>query len=436
MKEILLQLFKNLNANDVTYGVLRGYENLPEEVYNDIDFGVSKSQINLFFHIVEETLEGFELKEVHYLRKDVLYQKYFYNSKTNRHLHIDVWCEFSYKGLRYLNFDSALNSNIYYKNIRVLNNSYEVSLSFLKEFLHMGKLRQDKATLLGEKLSKASNKLNPVKSYFSESSHNFFIKSIQTRLFELKEYRNKYILKLFIANIRKHGFYCFINIFRYYNFELKNYFSPKGKFVCLVGPDGSGKTACYNIIKDDVCSIKYNKLVYFHSRFGKIPRLKDLFRFKSKNEIDYNQINDKRRDASQNIYSKTRTTVYMVYYFWDFIIGHFIIRYHKYKNNLIVFDRYYYDYFFQTNFSKYPKILKPIFKLLLPHPDHILILKANPLIIFQRKPELPINEIELQYSKIDKLFARNTNTYEIDTNSQSEKMKISLANILLVYEKK
>ena len=59
----LSELFNNLNNSSVQYIVLRGYEKLPKEIGNDIDFGVNDKQIEIFLSILDRTSHkhGFKL---------------------------------------------------------------------------------------------------------------------------------------------------------------------------------------------------------------------------------------------------------------------------------------------------------------------------------------------------------------------------------------
>ena len=63
---------------------------------------------------------------------------------------------------------------------------------------------------------------------------------------------------------------------------------------------------------------------------------------------------------------------------------------------MVLFDRYYYDYYFQPGHKNTPHWLVDIFRIFAPKPDVVLLLQADPEKIHARKPELTIEEIARQ----------------------------------------
>lgn len=65
---------------------------------------------------------------------------------------------------------------------------------------------------------------------------------------------------------------------------------------------------------------------------------------------------------------------------------------------MIVFDRYYYDYFVDMKRYRYslPQWFPHLFAWSIPTPDIIFILDGTPEVLYQRKKELPIDEMSRQ----------------------------------------
>ena len=85
----------------------------------------------------------------------------------------------------------------------------------------------------------------------------------------------------------------------------------------------------------------------------------------------------------------------------------------KRGGSLILFDRYYYEYFIQTEYSRCPRSLIRFFLKLVPKPDLVILFKAPPEAIHERKPELSIEEIERQLAAYGELVRATNGGVEI-----------------------
>lgn len=88
----------------------------------------------------------------------------------------------------------------------------------------------------------------------------------------------------------------------------------------------------------------------------------------------------------------------------------------------MIFDRYYYDYFVDMKRYKYSIDSKwaRAFRFIIPKPDLIFVLDAPSNVIYGRKQELPIAEIERQRTEYRKLTNIYSNVIVIDTNADKE----------------
>ena len=114
----------------------------------------------------------------------------------------------------------------------------------------------------------------------------------------------------------------------------------------------------------------------------------------------------------------------LFYYTLDYTFGYFIKIYPQNvkKSTIWFFDRYYYDYLIdpkRARISLPPWIIKAV-SYIVPKPDLIICLGANPDVIFKRKPELPLSEIKIQVEKLKKFVEENKNSYWIDTGKSIE----------------
>lgn len=430
--EYLKEIFTKLNDSNFRYAVLRGYETLPFEVSHDIDFGVHFDDLNSIVNELENISHQFGYKLVYKSERMDFSQLYFY--REGHCLKLDFWSEFSYKGLRYLDIHSILQQTKIHNGIKVLNEEAEVLVSFLKEFLHNSWIRKDKIDILKEKLCKSSF-MSIESLYLSNKNKIDFSSYIFQSETELKTEAERFKKELFFRNIKINGFFKSISNLLVYIYKfLKDTLKKKGIFVVIIGPDGSGKTTLSKMILDEVKNKKscFAKGHYLHGRFGIIPNLSRINGKKENTKVmSFEQV-----DEEQTIvkHSKLRIFLYMAYYLLDYIIGRVILKKMKFGNIIIVADRFYYDYFYQDSFCNYPVIMKMIYKFLAPKPDLFVYLKADSSIIYNRKPELPIERIQLQQQRIEKLlkdkrFFKKSIEVRTDGNLEATYLTI-LENIL------
>jgi thymidylate kinase len=408
VKEFLKELFKKFNEQNLNYCVLRGYETLPQEIENDIDFGVSKDDALIFEDILTSISKKYGY--IFFYKKEIYGFKQFYIINKNnyaQYVHIDIWTKLAYKGMEYIELDVMLNNCTMYNNlIRVPLSGHECALSFLKEFFHNGWIREDKAKILKSKYDNDFDLL--LNRHFSKNKIDSFKKFIKNETKNLNKQSMFSKSKLVINNIKTKGSLTTIkNICLYLSYFIKNLFTGSGGlFVVLIGPDGSGKTTMSDKIIDNLGKFFFNKSIYRHGRFEYLPRLSEIFKFRKKdNNIKSDNIVEP--IDSKYKYSSSKAMVYMIYYLLDYIFGYLFILKYKAQNKIILFDRYYYDYMIQSTFENSPKLLKWIYKTMAPKPDLLIFLKAKPEMIYARKPELNIEEITKQQEKIQQVMIEN-----------------------------
>jgi thymidylate kinase len=404
MDKYLIELFSELNKKNINYVVLRGYETLPHEINHDIDLAVLENELAKMVSILIEISNKYEYKKVFESKRKDFYQLYIYNVKNGHCVKFDLWTNFTYKGLEYIKMDSILKNIKFHNNIKVLKDDVEVLLSFLKEFLHNGKIRKDKYKILKEKLN-IYGFYDENSLYIGNDNIQEFSSYFEKQKFDLQYEKGQFIKKLFFKNIKYNGFIkTFNSVFDYLYKYIKDKLKKKSFFIVLIGPDGSGKTTLSKMLIDEINAKTscFSKAYYIHGRFGILANLSRLIGKKENtNEMKFEQI---LKDQKIKKYSQSRISIYMIYYLFDYILGSLVLLKNRFSNTLIVADRYFYDYFYQNEFKKYPKILKFFYAIFAPKPDLLIYLKANPKDIFNRKPELTVELLIEQQKNIENIF--------------------------------
>lgn len=202
---------------------------------------------------------------------------------------------------------------------------------------------------------------------------------------------------------------------------------PVGMNIALLSPDGGGKSSIFNCLEESCWGTFHGiEKKYFRPRVFK-------------NLGSYNLINPTKEDSDNpNPHGKEpdgliKSFIRYFFYNLDFIFGYLYIKKLCIKKKLIVFDRYYYDYFVDIKRYKYsfPKWIPKAFAWSIPKPNIIFILSGDPQILYDRKKELPIEELKRQIVEYEALARKYKNTVIINVNKPLEEVTMDITEKIL-----
>jgi len=206
---------------------------------------------------------------------------------------------------------------------------------------------------------------------------------------------------------------------------------PVGMSIALLGPDGCGKSTIYEKI-EYICYGSFHGIEKKYFR----PRLfKNIGHYNILNPTEEGETNPDPHGVSQDSFFKS--LVRYSFYNIDFVLGYWlIIKKLEIKKKLVIFDRYYYDYYVDMKRYKYnlPKWLPRLWGWLIPKPDLIFILDGNAQVFYERKKELTLEELERQIIEYRKLAASIRNTLLINAIKPIDKVSMSITNHILLYK--
>lgn len=418
IKSLLIELFEKLNNSKTSYAVLRGFEDLPHKISHDIDFCIAPKDLDEAYEIIDKVMNKNKYVKVQFSSRQGFSQVYYYGEDGC--LKLDFWTSFKFRGLVYLDVEEILHNTKKHNDITVLNESAELTVSFLKEFLHNGVMREDKISSLSLKAKNVGFLLEgSCKNKIFEGEK--YREKLRNQNLDFSTLSKKFTRGLIFYNLTQVGILnTFYSICEYFFKFILDKLIKRNFFIALLGPDGSGKTTIAQLLLDDVSQKKssFTDVKYIHGRWGFIPNLGSL-KGNSRQVVSSLEF-DTVENSEERIQSKIRTSVYMGYYFIDYLMGSLKLIFFRGQNCLTIADRYFYDYFIAEQCKNYPKIFKFIYLKLLKSPDLIVYLEADAKIIRARKPELSINKIQTQQERIISLIKKIPNTIKIETNSKNE----------------
>lgn len=383
ISDYLTKCFFELNSNSVNYCVLRDYENLPFSFNNDIDILVDEIDFNKAINIFKQSSTNniFLIK----IKSRFGYSGlYFFDNELNKIFLIDIFFRLQKKWRNYIDTSIILDKKVLFNNFYVIENNCEVYTICVKELLTYGLVRK-----------KYYNRIKNIKidkKILRKISEKYLDKKNFTYLYELIISRNIFKISKRLRLKTKYPFfiniyfykYCFLYIYS----KLKNLISEPTPLICLIGPDGVGKSTVSELLKNYLTKSSFFKKVnLYHHRFEYLPALSS---FKNQN------VTSKPKLDNTRVHSSIRVIMYLIYYTLDYIIGWTKIFKSKIKGEIIIMDRYFYDFYIQNSYSKLPNIYKNIFYLLIPKPVVTIFLYANPRIVIKRKKELTFDQHIIQ----------------------------------------
>lgn len=441
IEKLLNSLFSRLDREDLSYCVLRNHENIPFDIGNDLDLLVHIKDIKAF----DKTLRDAGIDSGWHVVKNPSrfgYRSYWMaEENTNRIIHIDVWSRFTWKGIRYLDERQFLNNRKRNRDFHITETCCEIVLLLVKDIIQTGKIRRKYTKRIQDFSQNNSAELvNLLRKGFGRKFASSLVQKAQIGAWDKIEsnsfnFQKKLFSHAFLRNPFStiYGFFAFL-----YGYFSASFSKRSGIVLVLVGPDGSGKTTIAEAIRKSLSDLFPNQR-YYHGHFGILPELKKIKIFfpGGKDLVAENSNSDIEGEKTvvlpnpANPVGLMRHLAYLSYYSIDYFLGHFIAARSRGRGDLLLSDRYFYDYIIQPRPSKFPEWPVLFLMKFIPKPDILLYLKCRSDVIYKRKPELTTSEISRQQSVIENTIATMPNCHEIDTSSDNEKTFLEIRNLII-----
>ena len=133
--------------------------------------------------------------------------------------------------------------------------------------------------------------------------------------------------------------------------------------------------------------------------------------------------------------SLLKSLIRYFYYNIDYLFGYnLLVRKKCIQKQLVVFDRYYYDYFVDLKRYRYsfPSWIPHAFAWSIPTPDLILVLEGTPEVLYKRKKELPLDEIKRQTKAYHSIAQKYDNAVIINVDEPLEKVVKNVTREILI----
>lgn len=434
-KIIIQTVFKILNNSGLDYCVQNKYEMMPEEIPSDIDMFYRNANENELDFIVNKIA-----KDTGLLITQKIPNGYFQFAYMLSHLlpnkdfqlQLDFYPELSSKKFPHCYLPSEmLNNKRFYNGFYVPDYYdeiyYQITRRIMKKDMSIEHINNIKEKL-GDRLE--------IKDRLLVAFGDILYKLI-TKMLDSNDpsyfYDNYDLFYTYLNKISKKNSSVEKWIYQK-KFELLIVFpqrilNPCGMSIVFIAPDGGGKSTVIEEIKK-TCAASFHGIEYKYFR----PRL-------FKNPGHYNAINPT-EEAKDNpdphgrpLNSFPKSLFRFLFYNFDFFLGNLLIIYpFKLKRKLVIFDRYYYDYYVDMRRYQYnlPKWFPSLFSFMIPSPDLTFILDAPGQVLYNRKQELSVKELDRQRTNYLKLGKTIKNAHIIDSTQPIDKVIEDITKLVIL----
>ena len=379
--------FTTLNDSECNYAVLRNYELLPDDFENDIDILVSEKDFKLACFLTKKYFrnEGFSLL---YEICDYSYQAYWFLD-SGKIVHIDLWHKLGSRFIKYADENQLLSRRIFIRGFHALCDEDRLATSIMKDVVAC---REPKKKYIDE----IENLDLYEQAKIREKS---FLRSLVNRKQEFTLASKKNYLYILGLSILTFGFASLSHFMICAGSKLKSLIVDRPLVIVVSGPDGSGKSTVGSYL-EDLFTQQFYFCKSYHGRIDILPSLfsiKQLLLFWRREKLELKRgINATQMKSEMNT---SRKAVIIMYYCIDAFLAKIMVNFFSPKRTPIIIDRYFYDYFVLPEFGKLPWGLLRIIRYFAPIVNNHFVLKADAVIINNRKPELTISEITRQYKR-------------------------------------
>lgn len=420
------RFFRCMEQKGIRYCILRNAEEVREGNAHDIDMTVDSKFLEqaeeLFLKESNQMGWQLHLKTGDTRDKTNIKSYHFFKCFEGQIAiaHIDVFPTFSWEGYELIdnaNLISGIDDSTLY---HTASKEVEAVTKLFVRLLHNGYVKskyKDEIKSVFEEKSEQVDRL--MRKFMSRDLCQLIItRVIGNEWMELEKNRNKIVSSIKrTAKSRKCSYWLYL---------LKKASRRPGIMVAFEGTDGSGKSTIIDGLREVVSnSFPEGMLDYYHWRPG--------FLMKEKKTADGKTAIVTEPHAKKP-YGKVKSFAKFMFFNMDYVMGYLAkIRWQLSKGHLVVFDRYYYDYYmdklrYRLNLSD--RVLNA-FQFMIPKPDITFLLIGDPLILYERKKEISVEEIQNQIERLLNNQDYFNNSVVIDVNMSIDKVIHDVAKKIL-----
>lgn len=390
----LHDFFSALQRNGIACCILRNADEVAAGTAHDIDMTVDSSRLEEAEVILSDIaashgwnlhLKTGRITDQH----NIKCYNYFLLDEDAQEIsivHIDIFPTFSWHGYELLSNQALLDNRQENELYPAAAKETEAVCNLFTRLLYNGYVKDKYKPEIRQSLLRQPQKFRELTRHFlpHELSERICRLATDEQWSRIEEERSN-----IIDGIKRTARHFHLAHWRYL---LNKALHRKGLIVAFMGTDGSGKSTIIDGLPTIIGNTFSGSTIdYYHWRPGFIHPEKKL----TKEGEVVSHVQPHTREPMGRLASFAK----MVFYTLDYTLG-FIGRvyWQAAKGHLVIFDRYYYDFYvdkIRYRLSVSNAVIR-LFQLFIPRPDVTFLLVGDAQQIYERKKELPLEEVQAQ----------------------------------------
>ena len=398
-EELFRTYFAELERRGVPYVILHSWGSFPNQIASDVDYAVRPGDLARVYPILREVAEkaGWRIVQTLRYEMDAYYSVLVDEERPEHFIKLDRTTHFTDNGCLFVPVDAMLDGRRQHKGFYVPRPSSEFVYSLAKAFSkkkniaeYLPRLRElwqvepERSQQLFENL--LGRDVGDLRAWFERPAAEWL------RLSDVMHARNRYSLP---QKLREWGR------------RIQRFLQPAGLRLAFLGPDGVGKSATITRVQAllEPC-FRRQQLFHFRPKF-----------FEKSGGPPVTQPHGQPPRGAPASWLK------VLWYFADHWLGWLFQQWPaKCRSTCIVFDRNFDDLLVDTRRYRLRSsgLLLRALRPCLPRFDLTFILDAPAAVMHQRKPELPMEELERQRTALRDLAGRTPRCVIVSTETEPD----------------
>lgn len=425
VRPFLCDLREAWDDANVEWALLSGWENLPDYVRHDLDIIVAPQCYRKAVSVLKDVAGKNGWRSFGIFREDGEYSSFYFvkhieSLNENAYIQFDLFKSYRRHNVRVLDIQFALSCRCKEENgFWHVPVGWRGAFLIIKEMLANGKVEGE----LRHRQIKESVATD--RDAFLQTLRAFGGEVLAEKT--LKTVDGGDLLFKALAPIYSHAYRKFVlkSPFAFacglVQYVVGCLFPFKRLFVAFIGPDGCGKTTIADAIAARFYKHPFAAVWRVKSGFGPLPRIRDILasvkRLLTGKKVEFAAGPEAGTKGLGMVkpQSVCKAMFYVSYYGFNQILGW--ARFLRFSPNLpalLIADRYYYDYYYQLGYKNCPKWFVRLIAMLIPKPNMLFVLDRDAQDIYDKKPELTIEEINREQTAIAQLLGKSPSLHVID----------------------
>lgn len=428
----LKTLFVELDKSAINYAVMRNYASLPYSVEgSDLDILIDPEQEKLARSCIIRAVDTAGGVPIGCVNTVGLFKIFAFGRGSNSDdewwgLRMDISLGVIYAGCSNMISDSVWSNHVEEHNgVKVLSSDLAAMIGVVKDLLYVG-LLPTKYQSVAAVAAKNGNRWHSILSALSPMGDKVLDRlgklCIDNPGSSVVEAEAKFIRRsLEYRALSNFPLRYFIKKAMYYGSRVVRIAKPPGRMMAILGTDGSGKSTVIKAISPVLMDATHGALTVQHLRPRLFPSLGSL---KHGGVVEEDIVTDPHGAEPSGCFL---SMIRLIYYLMDYVIGYWVrVRPQISKSpTIFLFDRYAYDLLLDPERLRIslPRWVLRVFTFLVPKPDLIICLHADPVVLTARKKELPLSEVRRQVDALIAFSKKEKKAVLVSTESEVDETR-------------